>query len=567
MRPAVASAVPSEAELDRERGDVEILTKDDFAKLKSGQLTHAEMARLLLDYAESAESAATRYLLVRAAFRQYLLGDDLQQAIALHDRICAEEGAVYALEVARFSVGSLNKMFDRKSGGIKSFMERLSDTDRKIKKLEALKSQQAADPADEGLKLKLGYAFLGLGQWDEALRQFAASTNRIGAIARHERAYPLTGLSTLTSADVAEFWWNLPDGDAALAPLATEFRAHAVFWYRLAVSNAVLRSLKRTIALKRVAEFVPESSPTQTAEVVRFATNAVAALPPIRIPLPRDMEFHLVGCPAGTFAMGNPQERATPLTSEKLHRVVLTRPFWISRHKVARGQFRVFQKFELTEPEKTFGGLKAPMLATYRQALDYCEYLTKRYKSKLPPGYLFRLPTEAEWEYALAFGAVPGDLYAQWEERADEIMVGQPDWEAAARSHRVDLSIFPESGRPLLPVGLKAPNARGLYDMLGNGREYTLDTVNWMRTGGETALWTPRANAQKALVYEDEETDPLRCHEGTFQGVVMRGVAANSEGHPFAKYVARTLPENRGCFRIVAGPDLRAEQGIVKGRK
>lgn len=568
MRVVAASVIPSETDLDKERADVETLTKDDFTKLKSGQATHAETAQSLLAYAKTAETPAAHYLLVRAAFRQFLLGEDLSRAVSLFDELSKTQSTAYALEVARFSASSLNKMFEKKVDGIKAFMERLADTDRKVKNLEALKAQLETTPEDGILRTKLGVVSLSLGEWNDSLRCFSFLTNRLGEVAQYELNYPLTGLTTLTSADVADFWWNLADEDVQFKEYQSACRAHAAYWYRQAVTNAVLRSLKKTIALKRAAEIEKEALTNAVSETCASSgISLVTNLPPIRVPMIRDIELFMVGCPAGTFTMGNPKKRTTPFTSEKLHQVELTRPFWISRYKVTREQFKLFQKFELADHEKTIGGMKAPMRATFSLACEYCDYLTKKYKSKLPTGYVFRLPTEAEWEYALAFNASPDDPYSSWEEKADEIMVGKLDWENAARAHRIDLALFPESRRPLLPVGMKAPNLRGLYDMLGNGREYTLDTVNWARTNGEVVLWTIKANEQKALVYEDVEKDPLRWFEGTFQGVVMRGVASNSEGNPFAKYVPRTLLENWGCFRVVAGPDLLAERGLAKGHR
>lgn len=568
MCSCLASVIPSEAELDKERADVETLTKDDFAKLRSGQSTHVETAQALLAYAQTAETSAAHYLLVRAAFRQFLLGDDLASAVSLYDSLAEKKNRAYALEVARFSASSLNRMLEKKVDGIKVFMDRLAETDRKVKSFEGLKTQLQASPDNAELLTSIGFAAISLGQWSDSLAYFSSLTNRLGEVARYELSYPLTGLSLLTSADVAEFWWNLCNEDPRVSELEALLKAHAAPWYRQAVSNCVLRSLKKTIALKRAGEINQEvSAKLVTVSSTVSAVSIVTNLPPLRFPVIRDIEFFMVGCPPGSFIMGNPKKKIVPLTSEKLHHVTLTRPFWISRFKVTREQFKIFQKFELTDHEKTLGGMKAPMRTTYRLACEYCDYLTKKYKSKLPSGYVFRLPSEAEWEYALAFNATPDDPYAAWEEKSDEIMVGKLDWENAARAHRVDLSLFPESRRPLLPVGLKTPNARGLYDMLGNGREYTLDTVNWARTNEETALWTTRANEQKALVYEADETDPIRSFEGSFQGVVMRGVASNSEGHPFAKYVPRTLLESWGCFRIVAGPDLLAEQGIAKGNR
>ena len=112
------------------------------------------------------------------------------------------------------------------------------------------------------------------------------------------------------------------------------------------------------------------------------------------------MDFCL--CPSGKFNMSNADgdDRLT-------HRVTLTRPFLISKYNVTADQWRDFGPHDCEgvprELEELFKKEKYPICVkrNYVQWCKFCEHLTERYKSILPKGYVFRLPTEAEMEWAI----------------------------------------------------------------------------------------------------------------------------------------------------------------------
>ncbi len=184
------------------------------------------------------------------------------------------------------------------------------------------------------------------------------------------------------------------------------------------------------------------------------------------------LSFTMQAIPGGTFAMGsgkgNPDE-------QPVHQVQIA-PFWMGTHEVTWDLFEpfVYKDFEVarsggdvpsavdavTRPTKpyldmTFGMGKEghPALAmTQYNAIQFCKWLYAR------TGVFYRLPTEAEWEYACRAGSDTeyhfGDDPAQLEDYA---------WYRA------------NSGNETKAVGQKKPNVWGLYDMHGNVAEWTYD--------------------------------------------------------------------------------------------
>ena len=234
--------------------------------------------------------------------------------------------------------------------------------------------------------------------------------------------------------------------------------------------------------------------------------------------------MRFVRVPAGEFMMGSAESpqalakafphaerrRLTDLADEQpVHRVRLTRDFWLGAHEVTVGQFRQFVQASGYVPESVRDGSGAygfnprydpsrtqrgdlfegrdpryswqnpgfaqtdahPVVnVTWNDAVAMARWLSER------EGVTYRLPTEAEWEYAARAGSrtrYPGGDDPQVLLRSantfdSETALRWPRWRDQA-GHGSDGHAF------TAPVGSYAPNAFGLYDMIGNVWEWCAD--------------------------------------------------------------------------------------------
>ena len=156
------------------------------------------------------------------------------------------------------------------------------------------------------------------------------------------------------------------------------------------------------------------------------------------------MEFVLI--PAGTFRMGGSGLRADP--SEKpRHEVAITRPFYIGKYEVTQGEWEAVMGSNPSHFDKC--GERCPVdSVTWLDAQTFASKLNEREGSSS-----YRLPTEAEWEYAARAGS----------SKARYGPVDEIAWHRGNGSDRTH------------PVGGKLPNAFGLHDTLGNVAEWVQD--------------------------------------------------------------------------------------------
>ena len=167
--------------------------------------------------------------------------------------------------------------------------------------------------------------------------------------------------------------------------------------------------------------------------------------------VPAPMEF--VPIPAGSFLMGSPEDEQDRGSDETQHAVTISQGFWMGKYEVTQGQWEAVMGSNPSRYSQC--GPRCPVEQVSWD--DVQEFIARLNAREGGSGYRYRLPTEAEWEYAARAGT-SGARYGELDEIA---------WYAG------------NSGETIHPVGQKLANAWGLHDMLGNVWEWTAD---WYRS-------------------------------------------------------------------------------------
>ena len=212
----------------------------------------------------------------------------------------------------------------------------------------------------------------------------------------------------------------------------------------------------------RVRELVQDKAPGST-QKVNPITNGIVdlQLKPKNRPqrVTNSIGQDLVLIPAGSFQMGSPEGESGRSSDEgPQHRVEITKAFYMGRTEVTQGQWRGVMG---TEPwkESSFaqeGEQNAASSINWDDATEFCRRLSQR------EGKTYRLPTEAEWEYACRAGTTTRFHFGD-----DESQLGEYAWFYGNAD-----SIGEDYAHS---VGQKKPNPFGLYDMHGNVDEWCGD--------------------------------------------------------------------------------------------
>ena len=184
-------------------------------------------------------------------------------------------------------------------------------------------------------------------------------------------------------------------------------------------------------------------------------------------------------CPAGTFKMGSPRDEPGRNFDEAQVDVTLTHGFWMGRYEVSQGEWkRIMGDLPGEVTERAGIGDDFPLYnVNYAEAKAFCAKLTElaRADALLPEGWAFRLPTEAQWEYACRAGTTTPTYAGDWLSSTDANFLGDQPYNGAPAGPAL---------RRATKIGGYPPNPWGLYDIQGNEVEWCRDWFHFRLPGG-----------------------------------------------------------------------------------
>jgi sulfatase modifying factor 1 len=201
--------------------------------------------------------------------------------------------------------------------------------------------------------------------------------------------------------------------------------------------------------------------------------------------------LRLCWCPPGRFLMGSPPSEPERRPDEDQVDVTLTKGFWMAKYEATQGQWK-----------RVVGKLPGPLTAelpegddypvgnvNFAEAEDFCQKLTMlaRQSGDLPKDWEFRLPTEAQWEYACRAGTTTATAFGDKLSSKQANFKGRP-YNGAEPG--------PSLGRAA-KVGSYPANTWGLHDMHGNTYEWCRDWYHPRLPGGvDPDLYAARATSR-----------------------------------------------------------------------
>jgi len=310
----------------------------------------------------------------------------------------------------------------------------------------------------------------------------------------------------------------------------------------------------------------------------RFVKTEKGYMVPYTMTIPgTDVEIEMVPIPGGKLKMGSPDSEENREDNEGPQFEVTVEPFWMGKTEVTWAQYKqymalygIFKELEtrklrlingdnkidaitapteLYDPSFTFAFGEAPELP----AVTMTQYSARQYTKWLSgiTGHFYRLPSEAEWEYACRAGTETAYSFGDDMDDLDDYA-----W------------YYDNSDDAPHPVGQKKPNAWGLYDMHGNVAEWTLDQ---MLEDGFAKFKGGSVSAEEALVWPTKlvprvvkggswEDDPEDCRCAARLGSEEEEWKKEDPNLPLSPWWFTSDPTRGIGFRVVRMLDQPASK-------
>ena len=540
-------AMPTRAELSKAQPLVVELMAPTMGEYKSA--TDKTAAAVVVGdrscaFAAEAETEAVKFLLLKGAVNYYVRGEAYDKAADCIAAMQADIGNLTPDVVAEIVGKATSRISEAKAPRLIAYyraaklqIRAKNEIPVLEKKLKRVKTEQLQRQYAEALAIS--------GNWKAAYDAFAKVRDKdLARIAEAESK------GTVANEQAAELWWNYkPEFEGA----GDFFKAHAVEFYQKALDNGEITGLKKNVVERRIAQLSETASALAVTQATKGATVASKWTIPANfkdslvrtLKLSDDVNMDFCACPAGTFQMSH-----VPGQEPRSHKVTITRPFWISRQFVTSRQNRavggnpvdddVAQKLEKMFPENDIV-LKVHGSVIYA----FINAMNERFGAGLPQGYVFRLPTEAELEYAVRAGGKfdGGELYKdKFHTRralASKGLLSEEEKKAKG---------LPKIYASFLIHERISVNPWKIIGGMTDTAQLTLDSVDVPKSAG----WD--GNPKENLVYAAEEVDPFRI-----------GNRRLKRQWNIGRWLTTGIKDD--IFRVVIGPDLVAEKMAKNGKK
>jgi formylglycine-generating enzyme required for sulfatase activity len=337
------------------------------------------------------------------------------------------------------------------------------------------------------------------------------------------------------------FLHQLAIPDYAISQLETlelfEFEAEvATITFEPVITDLLSQNLRNFSFETPTVNLRGEIIKTTTHTAQYFSEQLIVNTKQLKTNITEEITLDMVSIPDGTFTMGSPKNEKDSPNNERPQHNVKVPPFFMGKYPITQGQWKMIAtrtdlkvKIDLEEDPSYFKKpyqdqdreidrwLRPVERVNWYEAVEFCQRLSKL------TGRDYRLPSEAQWEYACRAMTEPLDL-AKGESYPPfyfgETLTDKLANYNASRTYASEPK--GENGKETIPVGQFPPNAFGLYDLHGNVWEWCMDDWhdNYENAPSDGSAWLDN-NQEENLDAENslESTEK----DGNNPYSVMRG--------------------------------------------